>query len=161
MEIGGQLHSLAALLRERAPDIHLIGWVGPRASLDMVSKRKFSSPCRDSNPDHPIVQPVVSRHTNWAIRLDQFRRAALLQKVIISWSRNSLHLWHPRFRTLISRAHHFSLSWATWIHSKSSHTISLRCVLILISYLRLGLPNYVFPSAFPTRFQKVWNIIKI
>jgi hypothetical protein len=43
--------------RERAPDTYWIGgWVDPRA----VSERKIPSPLRDSNPDHPIVQPVVS-----------------------------------------------------------------------------------------------------
>jgi hypothetical protein len=51
--------------RETAPRIHWIeGWVGPRASLDTVEKRKIPSPCRDSNPDHPIVEPVVSHYTD-------------------------------------------------------------------------------------------------
>jgi len=27
--------------------------VGPRASLDMVAKRKTPSPCWESNPNHP------------------------------------------------------------------------------------------------------------
>jgi hypothetical protein len=35
------------------------GWVGPRACLDAVSKRKIPSPRRGSNPDQSIVQPVV------------------------------------------------------------------------------------------------------
>jgi hypothetical protein len=35
---------------ERAPGTHWIGgWVGPRAILDAVVKRKIPSPCRDSN----------------------------------------------------------------------------------------------------------------
>jgi hypothetical protein len=29
------------------------GWVGPRAVLDAVSKRKSHCPCRDSNPSRP------------------------------------------------------------------------------------------------------------
>jgi hypothetical protein len=37
------------------------GWLGPRASLDAVVKRKIPSPCRDSNP--PIIQPVAQRYT--------------------------------------------------------------------------------------------------
>jgi hypothetical protein len=45
--------------RERPPTTHWIGgWVGPRASLDMGSKRKIPSPCQELNPDHSIVQPV-------------------------------------------------------------------------------------------------------
>jgi hypothetical protein len=37
--------------RERAPGTHWIGgWVGPRAGLDAVVKRKIPNPCQDSNP---------------------------------------------------------------------------------------------------------------
>jgi hypothetical protein len=45
--------------RERAPGTHWIGgWLGPRAVLDAVVKRKIPSHCRESNPRTPIVQPV-------------------------------------------------------------------------------------------------------
>jgi hypothetical protein len=37
--------------RERVPGTHWVGgWVGPRAGLDAVVKRKIPSPYRDSNP---------------------------------------------------------------------------------------------------------------
>jgi hypothetical protein len=52
--------------KERVPGTHWIGgWVGPRARLETVSKRKVPSPSlrRGSNLEHPIVQPVVSRYT--------------------------------------------------------------------------------------------------
>jgi hypothetical protein len=50
---------------ERVLGTHWIGsWVGPRAGLNTVSKRKIPSPRRESNPDHPIFQPVASRHTD-------------------------------------------------------------------------------------------------
>jgi hypothetical protein len=40
--------------RERTPGTHWIGgWVGPRAGLDTVSKRKILTSCRDSNLEHP------------------------------------------------------------------------------------------------------------
>jgi hypothetical protein len=46
-------------LREIAPGIHWIGsWVGPRAVLDEVVKRKIPSLRRESNPSIPNVQPV-------------------------------------------------------------------------------------------------------
>jgi hypothetical protein len=45
---------------ERAPSTHWIGgWVGPRAVLDMVVKRKIPSPHWKSNPRTLIVQPVA------------------------------------------------------------------------------------------------------
>jgi hypothetical protein len=54
--------------RERAPGTHWIGgWVGPKAVLDTVMKRKIPSPRRESNPRIPIVQLVAQRHTDWAI----------------------------------------------------------------------------------------------
>jgi hypothetical protein len=41
--------------RERAPGTHWIGgWMGPRAILDAVVKRKIPSPRRESNPSPSI-----------------------------------------------------------------------------------------------------------
>jgi hypothetical protein len=46
--------------RKRAPGTQWIGgWVGPRAVLDVVVKRKIPSPRWEWNPLTPIVQPVV------------------------------------------------------------------------------------------------------
>jgi hypothetical protein len=51
--------------RERAPDTHWIeGWVGPRAVLDAVVKRKIPSPHRVSNPRTLIVQPAAQCYTD-------------------------------------------------------------------------------------------------
>jgi hypothetical protein len=51
--------------RERAPGTHWIGgWVGPRAVLDTVVKRKIPSLFRESNPRTPIVQSVAQRYTD-------------------------------------------------------------------------------------------------
>jgi hypothetical protein len=45
--------------REIAHGTHWIGgWVGPRAVLDAVMKRKIPSPGRKSKHRTPIVQPV-------------------------------------------------------------------------------------------------------
>jgi hypothetical protein len=50
--------------KERDPGIHQIGgWVGPRAVLDMVVKRKIPSPHQESNPRTPIVWPVAQSYT--------------------------------------------------------------------------------------------------
>jgi hypothetical protein len=44
------------------PGTHCIGgWVDLRAGLDTEVRGKILCPCRGSNPDRPVVQPVV-RH---------------------------------------------------------------------------------------------------
>jgi hypothetical protein len=54
--------------RERTPRTHCIeGWVGPRAILDAVVKRKISILRHESNHKTPIVQLVAQRYTDWAI----------------------------------------------------------------------------------------------
>jgi hypothetical protein len=46
---------------ERTPGTHCTGgWVGPRASLDTEARRKILCPRRGSNPDRPVVQPIVT-----------------------------------------------------------------------------------------------------
>jgi hypothetical protein len=66
MEVSGQLHAPGRFtLRERTPSTHWIGgWVGPRAVLDAVVKRKIPSPRQESNPRTPIVQPVAQRYND-------------------------------------------------------------------------------------------------
>jgi len=52
--VGGQFHALAALPEERASNTHQIrGWVGPRAGLNMVTKKSFPYPCWELNSSHP------------------------------------------------------------------------------------------------------------
>jgi hypothetical protein len=48
------------------PCTHWIGgWMGPRAVLDAVMKRKIPSPRWESKPRTPIVQPVAQSYTDW------------------------------------------------------------------------------------------------
>ena len=56
-----------------------------------------------------------------------------------------------RFITVLTSALHLSLSWANSIQSPQTPPTSWRSILILSSHLRLGLPNGLFPSGFPTR----------
>jgi hypothetical protein len=70
--------------REGAPGtLRIGGWVGPRAVLDAVVKRKIPSPRRESNPRTPIVQPVAQRYTDWAITaLTVFTRARQMRPCV-------------------------------------------------------------------------------
>jgi hypothetical protein len=52
---------------ERTHGTHCTGgWVGPRAGLDTEAGGKIRCPWRESNPDRPVVQPVVRHYTAWA-----------------------------------------------------------------------------------------------
>jgi hypothetical protein len=77
-------------LGKMTPGTHRIGgWVGLRAGLDAGARRKILCPCRGSNLDHPIIQPVVRHYTAWAT--GPYRRWEV-KTDFQSWKRNEF-LW--------------------------------------------------------------------
>jgi hypothetical protein len=85
--------------RKRAPRTHWIGgWVGPRAGLDVVVKRKTPSTCWDSNP--PIIQPVAQRYTTELSQLLFYRWYSSIFTLLSAKSPDSLVL----FTILASRS---------------------------------------------------------
>jgi hypothetical protein len=61
--------------------------------------------------------------------------------------------------TVFTTARHWFLSWASWIQSTHTQTISLRSILILSFHLRLGLLSTIFISGFPTKILYTCNLI--
>jgi hypothetical protein len=64
MEMGGSFTHRPLYHRERAPGTYWIGgWLGPRAVLDAVIKRKLPSPRREWNPnnddDNTLMETVA------------------------------------------------------------------------------------------------------
>ena len=56
-----------------------------------------------------------------------------------------------KFITVLTSTRHLSLSWANPNQSPQPLPTSSRSVLILSSHLRLGLPDGLYPSSFPTK----------
>jgi hypothetical protein len=52
---------------------------------------------------------------------------------------------------VLTRALHWSLSWARWIQLVWPHPTFVTSILVLFSRQRLGLASGLFPSHFPTR----------
>jgi len=79
----------------------------------------------------------------WRMRSDSLLR---------SWQSLSLASFYGTrwFIALFSRVHHWTLPWASWIHSTPSHPVSLISSVMLSSYLCLGLRSGIFPSGFPS-----------
>jgi hypothetical protein len=55
MELSGQRHASAALLQGKEPS----GWLGFDVTVGNWGKNEFSYPCRESNQDSSVVQPVA------------------------------------------------------------------------------------------------------
>ena len=79
--------------------------------------------------------------------------AVLLEKLTGSAASQEIpHIFGTRrFITVLTSARHLSLSWANSIQSPQPPPTSWRSILILSPHQRLGLPNGLFPSGFPTR----------
>jgi hypothetical protein len=86
--------------KERAQGTHWTGsWMGRRAVLDAVVKRKIPSPRRESKPRTPTVQPVTHCYIDWAItalpaRSIRSQKALLWLKFFVRMPYDVFHQYH-------------------------------------------------------------------
>jgi hypothetical protein len=74
---------------ERTPGTHCSGgWVGPRAGLDTEDRGKILCPCRRSNPDRPVVQPVVRHYIS---RFDSRQRQEDFSSILCVQTSSGAH----------------------------------------------------------------------
>jgi len=74
--------------------------------------------------------------------------------IVIQLIKKCPTFWGTRgFNTAFTKASHWSLPWVRCNQSTPSHSISLRSILMLYSYLHLGLPTGLFPSEFSMHFH--------
>ena len=76
-----------------------------------------------------------------------------LEKLTVLQLVKKFHVFHGtrKFITALTSVRHLSLSWASPIQSIYPHPTSWRSILILSTYLYLGLPCGLLPSGFPTK----------
>jgi hypothetical protein len=107
--------------RERAPSTHWIGgWVGSRAVLDAVMKKKCPAPRRESNPRTSTFPPVAQRYTQWNIK---------------ALRRNQEHIKFREFLSTTVQKHWLSVSYPKTQRLKYNY-ICFRMGIKFFSYLK-------------------------
>ena len=112
-------------------------------------RRPKSSKCPKAGPGFKVTYLLTtwSKSPSWEVN-----RFQLVKKFPAFY-------WTRMFITALKTARHPSLSSARSIEYKPSNPTSWRCILILSSHLRLGLPSGFFPSGlFLTLILLMWRI---
>ena len=72
-------------------------------------------------------------------------------RAVIIETYTCLFICFIRLLTAFTKASHWFIPRAKWIHSKHAHPIILTSILLLFPHLRLYLPSDPFPSGFPSK----------
>ena len=104
-----------------------------------------------SSPGHPFGYVSLLNHRPTYLLTPWSR--VLLEKLTGSPASQEIpRIFGTRkFLTVFTSARQLSLSWANSIQSPQPPSTPWRSILMLPSHLRLGLPNGLFHSGFPTR----------
>jgi hypothetical protein len=114
--------------RERAPGTHWIGgWVGPRAVLDAVAKRKIPSPRWESNPRTPIVQPVTMKIVVWSSVAHSVENLVFIVTINLNWILILSVRPVPYFQAGFD-IHHFAPNTFHMTHALVSSCLLVQCM---------------------------------
>jgi hypothetical protein len=102
----------------------------------------FRLVCEHCSSEHASVFPALTNHV--CIKGTP-RIKVPLEKLIFT---HTTYTFYGTWRFIIVRAHYWPLSRAIWIQPASSHTISLRFLLIIPYYLCLDLHKCPLPFKF-------------
>ena len=118
-------------------------WISNRVKIIVENNANAGWDEPPSHPNQQTRQPPIL--TPWCIVLLEKLTGLQLVKKFPAFHRTR------RFITALTSVRHLSLSWASSIQSIYPHPTSWRSILILSTYLRLGIPRGLLPSSFPTK----------
>jgi len=122
------------------------------ARFEVCTRQKFQFELTTSQPRRPrfpFQRPyllLLCLHANKV-------HGVIIQKLIVTQLVKKFLAFYGTWRciTLFTRVCHWSLSWATWIHSTLSYPVAMRLRFILPSHRCLCLPSGLFLSGFLTK----------
>jgi hypothetical protein len=89
---------------------------------------------------------------------NQLHRAGLPLKFIVTQLVISPPVTKPKFITIFTEICHWILQWANWIQSTTSHSVTWRYILILVSSLHIDFKSDLFPWGFLTYILNVFSL---
>jgi hypothetical protein len=144
MEVSGQLLAPVALLAvEKAPGADWFGgWVGPRAGLDALKKRKIPCPFREANPARIPSLYRLSYHS-LTLLYNKIINSAWALRLLSPLLPRSITLW--RFSDALLRQAAVLRGWRT-IPIPSKHWRTNDCAAFAWSKSAAVLQKYAFAT---------------
>jgi len=112
----------------------------------LASHRPVGRSIQCSRSMTSFLDILIAFYWKDAFLLTPWSRVLLEKLIFTQLLKFSASYGTRRFITVFTRARQWSLSWAIYIQITLSHPIFLRAILILSSYLRIGISSGLCPS---------------
>jgi hypothetical protein len=143
---------------ERIPGTHCTGgWVGPRAGLDPEARGKILCLRRGSNPDHPVVQPVVRHYTAKLTR----PRSVITENFKASMSISNAHERKHQIGFCIIQQRYENKFHKTLTRSRATHCFMQEQFHIWIAHYNRRVRVHTVPSNSPTRCTNICHCVQL